>query len=59
MNPKIDPDSIPPHYSQLITGNYPIIIITIIITIIIIGACGNVVVKSLCYRPEGSGFETR
>jgi hypothetical protein len=22
-------------------------------------ACGSVVVKALCYKPEGGGFETR
>jgi hypothetical protein len=24
-----------------------------------IGACGSVVVKALCYKPEGRGFDTR
>jgi hypothetical protein len=23
------------------------------------GACGSVVAKALCYKPEGRGFETR
>jgi hypothetical protein len=23
------------------------------------GACGSVVVKALCYKPEGRGFDTR
>jgi hypothetical protein len=23
-----------------------------------VGACGSVVVKALCYKPEGRGFET-
>jgi hypothetical protein len=23
------------------------------------GACGSAVVKALCYKPEGRGFETR
>jgi hypothetical protein len=25
----------------------------------LVGACGSVVVKVLCYKPEGSGFDTR
>jgi hypothetical protein len=25
----------------------------------VVGACGTVVVKTLCYKPEGRGFETR
>jgi hypothetical protein len=25
----------------------------------VLGARGNVVVKALCYKPEGRGFETR
>jgi hypothetical protein len=29
------------------------------LTIYHIGAHGNVVVKALCYKPEGRGFETR
>jgi hypothetical protein len=28
-------------------------------TIWMMGACGSVVVKALCYKPEGHGFETR
>jgi hypothetical protein len=25
----------------------------------ILGACGSVVVKALCYKPEGRGFDTK
>jgi hypothetical protein len=25
----------------------------------VIGVCGSVVVKALCYKPEGRGFDTR
>jgi hypothetical protein len=31
----------------------------IIIIMFIMGARDNVVVKALCYRPEGHGFDTR
>jgi hypothetical protein len=24
----------------------------------LVGACGNVVIKALCYKPEGHGFKT-
>jgi hypothetical protein len=41
---------------QVRADNFKIIII--IITIIM-GARGSVVVKALCYKPEGRGFETR
>jgi hypothetical protein len=34
-------------------------IIIIIIIIIIIGARGSVVAKTLCYKPEGRGFDSR
>jgi hypothetical protein len=27
--------------------------------IFIMGVCGSVVVKALCYKPEGRGFDTR
>jgi hypothetical protein len=32
---------------------------TIIIIIIIIGKRGSVLVKALCYKPEGRGFDTQ
>jgi hypothetical protein len=30
-----------------------------IIIIMIIRACGSIVVKALCYKPESRGFETQ
>jgi hypothetical protein len=36
-----------------------VIIIIIIIIIIIKGACGSIVVKALCYKPDGRGFYIR
>jgi hypothetical protein len=36
-----------------------VIIITVIIIIIIIIIIGSLVVKTLCYKPEGRGFQTR
>jgi hypothetical protein len=38
-------------YEEIISQN--------VITKVKRGACGNVVVKALCYKKEGRGFETR
>jgi hypothetical protein len=42
---------------ELLTWNRDILIANS--TVLTNGACGSVVVKASCYKPEGRGFETR